>query len=98
LLQLLLLFLASTNEQMRETLAQLVYEALMGICLQMYDVELAARLFQETFNLVHLEENTIFSTYEEQNTLTLHFTCNKIDTLYNIAGKNFQPLNWNSIP
>src|SRR5215831_4971948 len=62
-LQQLLLFLASTTEPIRETLAQLVYKALRGICLQMYDVELAARHFQETFNLVQLGENTTITTY-----------------------------------
>src|SRR6266496_1993454 len=62
--QRLLLFLTSTTEQMRETLAQHLCETPPLFCVQMYNVELAARHFQETFNLVRLEENTIFTTYE----------------------------------
>ncbi len=58
-----LLILAPITEQMREVLAKHVQEALMRIFLQMYDIKLAARHFEETFNLVHLKENTIFTTY-----------------------------------
>src|SRR5690348_5121082 len=88
----LLLFLASANEQRRETLAQPLCDTFALFCMQMHDIELTDRHFYETFYLVNLEQNSIFATFEEQDTLTGPFICNEIDALYNITRENFHPL------
>src|SRR5574337_829327 len=80
----LFLFLAPPNEQTSEKLAQRLCDAVTLFYLQMHDIELTGRHFYETFDLVKLEENTIFATNKQQDTITCHFICNEIDALYNI--------------
>jgi hypothetical protein len=64
----------------------------------MHDIEFTDRQLQETFNLINIEQDTASTTYKEQNALTLHFACNNIDTLHNIARKYLKSFNRHSIP